>query len=84
MQEKIKQSDIQLLFSGFVKLIKHSAELEVKEEHFKQMSGIKKQLNALSIKNYELEAELTELKNLVLNAEKVLGYTLQDLLKAKK
>lgn len=82
-KQKVTQTDIELLFGGFLKLIRKNIEIELHEEKLKEMAGMKQQLNLVSIENEKLKKELKELKNMQRCAETKLGISLEYLLHDK-
>lgn len=78
---KLTSMDIDLLFGGFLKLLRKNIEIQVKEEHAKEFVGLKKQLNTLSIENVKLKQQLLQLQCRDQKVEEYLGYTLDSIVK---
>ena len=74
--QKTTFQDIELLFGGFLKLIKKNLEMEVKKEQMKEMVSLKQQLTSLTIQNVKLKQQLAKQDIKIKQAETYLGYSL--------
>ena len=58
---KVNNADIELLFGGFLKLIKKNLEIQIKEEQAKEWLALKSQLTAITIENVKLKQKVLTL-----------------------
>lgn len=78
---KVNNADIELLFGGFLKLIKKNLEIQIKEEQAKEWLALKSQLTAITIENVKLKQKVLTLEECQRKAEDRLGCTLDSILK---